>query len=120
MGPILPLKPGLPGSPFMPLGPCIVGIAGMPVGQWEVESATVEGHGEKHPSTFPLAQSAQCGDFALLQLRQAQCSLTWLAFGSLQPIPAIPAWHTWDAWQAWSPIAVVWGVTGHCRFQTQK
>lgn len=48
------------------------------------------------------------------------CSLTWLAFGSLQPIPAILAWHTRHAWQAWNPIADVRGFSGHSRPQIQE
>lgn len=77
---------------------------------------------------------SKCRDVALhdRQLRQAQClwfdslqasppcSLTWLAFGSLQPISAIPAWHTRHAWQAWSPIAALGGISGHCRPQVQR
>jgi len=53
-------------------------------------------------------------------LRGSLCSLTWLAFGSLQPIPAILAWHTGHAWQAWSPIAAVSGISGHGRPQIQE
>lgn len=48
------------------------------------------------------------------------CSLTWLAFGSLQPIPAILAWHTWHAWKARSPIALVRGICSHSRSQIQE
>lgn len=47
-------------------------------------------------------------------------SLTWLAFGSLQPIPAIPAWYTWHAWQAWNPIAAGRGIFGESRPQIHE
>lgn len=48
------------------------------------------------------------------------CLLTWLAFGSLQPILAILARQTWHTWQAWNPIAAVMGISGHSRPQIQE
>lgn len=62
-------------------------------------------------SAAPLCNS-QCGF--------PSCSLTWLPFGSLQPIPAIPAWHTRHAWQAWSSIAAVRVFCSHSRAQIQE
>lgn len=48
------------------------------------------------------------------------CLLTWLSFGSLQPIPAILAWHARHTWQAWNPIASVSDISIHSRPHIQE